>query len=221
MMQKEPRSGANSKALLIVAVVVGLLVAGSVAALYVVLVKAPTDLASATAEGIKDLFQVTPQVTINQTVVIEQNSPILEVATVSRDMSVDHRWTSAWMGSTKTLELRGTFTAKAGFNLQEPFDIDITRYPLSIDASLPQPAILSLEMRDMEILRDVDGWWNRVTAQDRESAIRALSAAAREQSERSGILEEVAQSAEARVRELVERNGASVAFRYPWDDWED
>jgi hypothetical protein len=218
MMQEESRSGASSRSLLIVAVVVGLLVAGSVAALYVVLVKAPAQLASATAEGIKDLFQVTPRVTINQTVVIEQNSPILEVATVSRDASVNYRWTSAWMGSTKELELRGTFTAKAGFNLQEPFDIDITRYPLSIDASLPQPVILSLEMRDVEIRRDEDGWWNRVTVQDRESAMRALGAAAREQAERSGLLDEVARSAEARVRELVERNGASVAFRYPWDD---
>ena len=217
-MQKEPRSGASSRTLLTVAVVVGLLVAGSVAALYVVLVKAPIDLAGATADGIKDLFQVTPRVTINQTVVIEQNNPILEVATVSRDVFVDHRWTSAWMGSTKALELRGTFTAKAGFNLQDPFDIDITRYPLSIDVSLPQPIILSLEMRDMEILRDEDGWWNRVTSQERESAMRALGAAAREQVERSGVLEEVARSAEARVRELVERNGASVAFRYPWDD---
>ena len=67
--------------------------------------------------------------TINETVVIEQSTPILEVATISRQSLVDHSWSHSWLGSTKSLHIRGTFTAKAGFDLREPFTIDIHARP--------------------------------------------------------------------------------------------
>jgi hypothetical protein len=218
MPQEQARSGTLSRALLITAVMGCAVVLTASIALYIVLVKAPADLASATADGINEVFRVTPRVTINQTVVIEQNSPILEVATVSRDVYVDYRWNNAWMGSTKTVELQATFTAKVGFDLTEPFNLDVSRYPLSVEAHLPEPKILSLEMNDFEIVVDEDGWWNRVTEQDRENAVDQVRAIAREKAEGSGVLEEARNSAEERVREMVERNGASVEFRYPWDD---
>ena len=217
MPREESRSRAVSGVVLVAAVVGCVMLAGSVAA-YLVMVKAPADLAGATADGIKEFFRVTPRVTINQTVVIEQTSPILEMATVSRDVYVDYRWANEWVGSTKAMEFQATFTARAGFDLTEPFSIDVKRYPLAIEARLPEPKILSLDMNGFEIVKDEDGWWNRVTTQDREDAIRQVRVLAREKAERSGVLEEARNSAEERVRELVERNSSSVEFRYPWDD---
>ena len=193
----------------IVAVV--LFITGIIAA-YQLLFVAPKELAHATADGIRSLFQLTPRVTINQTVVIEQNSPILEVATVSRPLFVDHEWSHTWLGSTKTLHVRGAFTAKAGYDLKKPFEIEIIPSPLSVKARLPDPELLSLQMDSFEVLLDESGWWNRLTEEDRTNAVIALQQVARSKAETSGILEEVRRSAEERIRELVERNGAQVSF---------
>ena len=200
------------RAVTIMGILIALLfIAGTVTA-YRFLIQAPAKLAHATADGLRTLFQVTPRVTINETVIIEQNSPILEVATVSRQLFADHEWSHTWLGSTKTLHVRGTFTAKAGYDLKKPFEITITPSPLSVTARLPDPELLSMQMDSFEVLRDENGWWNRLTEEDRTNAVNTLRILARSKAERSGILEEVQRSAEERIREIVEKNGAQVAF---------
>jgi len=200
------------RAVTIMGILVALLfIAGTVTA-YRFLIQAPAKLAHATADGLRTLFQVTPRVTINETVIIEQNSPILEVATVSRQLIADHEWTHTWLGSTKFLHVRGTFTAKAGYDLKKPFEITITPSPLSVTARLPDPELLSMQMDSFEVLRDENGWWNRLTEEDRTNAVNTLRMLARSKAKRSGILEEVQRSAEERIREVVEKNGAQVAF---------
>jgi hypothetical protein len=201
-----------SRIVLIVGVVLALaMVAGSIA-FYVIFVKAPSDLARNTADGIRELFNFTPRVKIEQTVVIEQSAPILEVATVSKGIFVDHHWEHTWLGSTKSVEMQASFTVKAGFDLHEPFEITVEKNPLRVYAGLPAPKILSLQMDNYRITRDENGWWNRVSDADREHAVMELQNVARQKAESSGILEEVRSSAEQRIREIVERNGATVAF---------
>ncbi len=107
---------------------------------------------------------------------------------------------------------------KAGFDLREPFTIDITRFGLTIQASLPEPRILSLEMNTYKIIKDENGWWNRVTDQDREEAFYRLRTAARKAVQDSGILEEARATAKERIREIVQRNGSTVEFWSPLDD---
>jgi hypothetical protein len=173
----------------------------------------PSDLAHKTAEGVRQAFDVTPQVRANETIVIEQNTPILEVATVSREMFINHSWQQTWMGSTKTIQIQGVFTAKAGFDLREPFRIDIEKKPLHVVARVPPPKLLSIEMREYKVLKDENGWWNSVTPQDREEAVRQIRAEAIDKAEHSGLLEESQASVEARIREIVERNGSTAVFR--------
>jgi hypothetical protein len=203
----------NVKTPLVIAAAVVLIIAAATMAFYVVVVKVPSDLARNTAEGVRQFFNFTPQVRINQTIVIEQTTPILEVATVSREMFIDHSWQQTWMGSTKTIQIQGVFTAKAGFDLREPFRIDIERRPLHVVAWVPPPKLLSIDMKDYKVLKDEDGWWNNVTRQDREEAVRQIRAEAIEKAKRSGLLEESQASVEARIREIVERNGSTVVFK--------
>jgi hypothetical protein len=191
---------------------VAVIIIGALIAAYIIVIKIPVDLANATARGIKEAFQVTPQVKVDQTVVIEQNTPIMELATVARQVLVDYSWTHTWLGSTKTMRLRGVFTAKAGIDLHEPFRIAIKRNPLRVDATLPSPRILSLTMDSYRVLEDENGWWNRISPADREAAMLNLQAAARVQAEQSGILDEVRKSFESRIKEIVERNGAVAEF---------
>lgn len=187
-----------------------LFVAGTFVA-YRLLIQAPAELAQATADGFRSLFQVTPRVTVNETVIIEQTSSIIEIATVSRPLLVDHEWSDTWLGSTKSLRVRGTFTAKAGFDLKKPFEIVVGSSPLRVTARLPRPELLSLQMDSFEILRDESGWWNRLTEEDRTKAVTTLQSVARDKAEGSGILDEAQRSAHNRIRELVERNGGVMA----------
>jgi hypothetical protein len=197
---------------LTLAAVVLVLVIVALWSFYALFVKGPADLAAATAQGIEEAFQFRPRVTINQTVIIEANTPILEVATVSRQLQVDYQWSHTWLGSTKTLRLVGTFTAKAGFDLHEPFDINIERSPLRVRATLPPPRLLSVTLDTYYAPVDESGWWNKISPADREQATAALLANARWQAEHSGMLEEARKSAEDRITEIVTRNGATVEF---------
>ena len=52
-----------------------------------------------------------PRVTINEKVICEQSSSVLELAVVERDMLVERETENTWMGSTKRLRVRGTFSA--------------------------------------------------------------------------------------------------------------
>lgn len=186
--------------------------------MYIVLVKIPTDLASNVARGMKEILNFTPQVRINEHVVIEQSVPVAELATISRDLSVEYVWSHQWLGSTKTLALRGTFTAKAGFDLHEPFTVDIQKFPLKVRATMPLPKILSLQMNSYNVLRDEDGWWNKISPSDRENAVQELHRVAREKAENSGMLDETRSTVEQRIKEIVERNAATVEFVYPWQE---
>lgn len=202
----------TANVLLIAGIVIALLLAGAGVTAYFLVVRAPADLARRTAEGIREVFDFTPRVTLNETVLIAENIPILEVAIVSRSLVVHHRWSHTWLGSTKTLELHGSFTAKAGFDLHEPFTIDIQRSPLRVVARMPAPKLLSVQMDSFLVVQDENGWWNRITEEDRTEAVRTLQARARDQSEASGILLEARHSAEDRIREVVQRNGDVVVF---------
>ena len=203
----------NVKTPLAIAAAIVLVIVAVTVAFYVVAVKVPSALAHETAEGIRQAFNFTPQVRINQTIVIEQNTPILEVATVSREMLVDHSWQQTWMESTKTIQIQGVFTAKAGFDLREPFRIDIERRPLHVVAWVPPPKLLSIDMKEYRVLKDENGWWNSVTLEDRQDAVRQIRAVAIDKATHSGLLEESQASVEARIREIVERNGSTVVFR--------
>jgi len=205
----------TSHVLLIAGIILALLLAGAGVTAYLLVVKAPADLARRTAEGIREVFDFTPRVTLNETVLIAENTPILEVATVSRSLVVHHRWSHTWLGSTKILELHGSFTAKAGFDLHEPFTIDIQRSPLRVVARMPAPKLLSVQMDSFLVVEDENGWWNRITEKDRTEAVRTLQARARGQSEASGILLEARRSAEDRIRDVVQRNGDVVVFPSP------
>ena len=86
-----------------------LLVTLSIAA-YTLLVFIPSRLAQQSYEGAKQIgrdiakaFNVTPEITVNNTVVLQQQTPILELATLSQKFQHHYDWTNTWLGSTKKL----------------------------------------------------------------------------------------------------------------------
>ncbi|MES2766654.1 MAG: DUF4230 domain-containing protein [Bacteroidota bacterium] len=205
---------APKKIIAIGAVVITLLIAAPISMHY--MVKAPVDgallLAEKTAAGFKEMFNFTPKVTLNETVVIEENLPISELATVKRDLWVEHSWQHTFLGSTKKITVRGVYASKAGFDLNEKFTVKINRDNMNVVTDMPEPKILSLELKQYDLVTDKNGTWNKLTAQDRENAVRALQRIARDKAETSGIKQEAKSSVENRIREIAQRNGARAEF---------
>ena len=162
-------------------------------------------MAESLASDFDRVFQFTPQVSVDSVVVIAANTPVLELVTTQRELLVRHRWSHTWLHSTKNLEVEATFTAKAGFDLKEPFRINIDPRSGYISAELPPPKLLSLGMSDVRVLQDEDGFWNKLTAEDRQTAFRALEDKARKKISTSKLLPEARLEAEKQIRELIER----------------
>lgn len=164
---------------------------------------AATTLASETARGVKEALNVTPRVSVNSLTVVEQSAPIMELALVRKTLFKEYSWHHSFLGSVKTLVLRGVFEAKAGFDLRDSFALDIRSEPFSVRVFLPAARILSLEMKEYRVEKDESGFWNFLTAQDREQAVAAMQREARQTAESSGILEESKREAQKRIEEII------------------
>jgi hypothetical protein len=105
------------------------------------------------------------------------------------------------------------FTAKAGFDLTEPFRIKIDPRTGSISAELPPPKLLSLGMGDVRVIQDEDGLWNKLTTEDRELAFHALEEKARKKFAESSLVPEARLEAEKQVRELIEKAGSATSLK--------
>jgi hypothetical protein len=179
-------------------------------AVYVIVVKVPTDLAHNVAEGVRHNFNFTPEVRLNETVVVQQSAPILELATVSKSLMVEETYTHTFLGSTKILVVRGIFTAKAGYDLNQKFLLRITTNPTKITAEFPEPKLLSLEMTRYEVVRDESGWWNYITREEREAAVNRLQDKARQQALASGLLRDAQTLMERELHTLLGAHGVPV-----------
>src|SRR3954467_275590 len=77
---------------------------------YVITVVIPTTLAKRSYEGAKQIgddirkvFQFTPEITVNNTVVLQQQTGILELAVLSQTFKHEYEWINTWAGSTKKI----------------------------------------------------------------------------------------------------------------------
>jgi len=139
---------------------------------------------------IRDAFvevaQLQPRVTVNNRVYLEKTTAMAELAVLSRQIEVEHEFLHTWAGSTKRVKLHGTFLAKAGFDLQQDFTVDLR--PDEIAIRIPHAAILGVEQKQTEVLAFENGLWNRISAADLQNELAALPALARQKATESGIL---------------------------------
>ena len=147
------------------------------------------------AAGVRDAFVAVtgmqPRVTVNEHVVYEQSSPVLELAVLSREASVERETESSWLGSTKHLRLRGQYRIKAGYDLQRPFAVrlDSARAGM-VQLKLPRPKLLSVEMMRLDVLNMDNGLWNRVQPEEFEQEVNMLNLEARQKAWQTGVAAE-------------------------------
>jgi hypothetical protein len=188
-------------------------------AAYLLLVVIPSRVASNTYEGakqigadIREALQLTPTITVNNMIVLQQEAAVLELATASQQFNHRYTWTNKWMGSTKKVQIEGSFTAKAGFDLQHRFSIDIKNDEAIV--TLPEPKLLSITLENDVTFRDEHGVWNWVNAEDRNAAINAFTSDAKRFAQQGRVVEKARESLEKQLTDILSAHGKSVTIRY-------
>jgi Protein of unknown function (DUF4230) len=186
---------------------------------YVIVVVIPTRLAERSYEGAKqigrdisDAFQFTPEITVNNTVVLQQQTPILELATLSQKFQHQYEWTNTRLGSTKKINITGSFEAKAGFNLNKRFAIEINDDKALV--FLPKPQLLSIESLSDVKFEDENGYWNWVDMNDRSKAMNAFTRDAKKYAEQAEFVSKAQQAMEDKLREILKLHGKEMEIYY-------
>src|SRR5262249_19906840 len=132
---------------------------------------------------------------------MEQTTPVSELAVLSRIIEVEHEFLHTWVGSSKRVKLHGTFTAKAGFDLQEQVTIDIR--PTEIVIQLPHAQILGIEQNQVEVLAFENGLWNRISEADVQSELSILPQLARQKATQTGLPGEAERTLEQQLDQRI------------------
>lgn len=198
--------------------IIALLMVGTIAS-YVVLVVIPTQLAERGYEAAKTLgedfkkaFQFTPEITVNNTVVLNQQTPVLEMAVLAQNFEHRYSWTNTWLNSTKQIFITGTFEAKAGFDLNQKFSIVLKDDKAII--MFPEPKILSVESQGDITYRDESGVWNWINEDDRTKATNAFIQDARKYATHAAFVQDAKVHMEKRLRVLLQPYAKDVVIEY-------
>ena len=165
------------------------------------------ELARRVVDGIARRLQFRPEVRVDQVTVLQAETPILELATVRREFNHDYEWEHQWLGSTKRLHLRGTFAAKAGVDLNEKFYLEVDSRDLRVKAEFAEPRVLGVEMLAYRA-EEEEGYWNKLGAEEREQAVNALIASAREAAAQdAGLTAEARRMLDVQIAAAVTESG--------------
>ncbi len=156
---------------------------------------APSEAVASVARAFKEILQLQPRVTINERVVLNQSTPLLELTVLQREVEVEREMEHTWMGSTKRVRLRGHYRVKVGFDLSQSFSVDLSDQPgIPARVSLPAPRILGVEQIRTEVLALENGLWNRITADNLGTELAALPDEAKRKAFRAGVTREAEQA---------------------------
>ena len=148
-----------------------------------------------------DVAHLQPRITINNRVYMEQTTPTSELVVLSRRIEVEHELLHTWVGSSKRVKLHGTFTAKAGFDLQQGLSIDIR--PTEIVVQMPHARILGVEQQQVAVLAFENGLWNRISGQDVQSELSVLPELARKKAAESGLPAQTEQTLQQQLEQRI------------------
>lgn len=178
-----------------------LVIGAVVLALYFFVVRAPTDaadnarsVAGRIADDIARRIQYKPSVTISQKTEFFRNQEVMELALIESSIHQENTWKHEWLGSVKEITLDGSYRVKTGFVLDPRFLVDVDPSRKVVTVRLPPPVVLSVEQIGLD-LRENDGWWNKLTPSDRQTALDDFRRTARLQAEKDSSTLEEARSA--------------------------
>lgn len=188
-------------------------------AAYSVLVFIPTQMAKRSyaaaaevGEEIRKAFQFTPEIRVNNTIVLNQQTSLFELAVLEQTFEHRYVWENSWLGSTKKISISGRFRAKAGFDLHKKFAIDLRDKKAYV--TLAPPRALSVESLGDIVYRDEQGIWNWVDLDDRTRATNAFVRDARRYAEKATFVNDAKKEIEDRLEALLGPYVEEVVIQY-------
>jgi len=198
--------------------IIALIVVGTIAA-YIVLVTIPTQLTKRSYEAAKTLgedfkkaFQFTPEIIVNHTIILNQQTPVLELAVLNQNFEHRYSWTNTWMNSTKQITITGTFEAKAGFDLNKKFSILLKEDQAIV--TLPEPKILSVESQGDIAYSDEQGVWNWINTENRAQATNAFIQDARTFANQADFVQDAKKQMDEKLRALLKPYAKEIIIEY-------
>ncbi|MFN8575544.1 MAG: DUF4230 domain-containing protein [Candidatus Sericytochromatia bacterium] len=133
------------------------------------------------AKDISSYLNFTPKISVNNIAVVKKELPILELATLElKDVKYSYSWSDKWLNSEKKININGNFDIKFGFDLNKSFEINIDETKKEISLTLPQPKILSIELKRSS-LESEDGWINKINDNDRNIVLNSFITSAKKE----------------------------------------
>lgn len=198
----------------LIALVVVLTIAG-----YIFLVMIPSEIAERSYAGARSLgedirkaLRFTPEIKVNNTIVLHQQTSAFELAVLEQNFDHRYTWQNSWLGSTKKIFISGTFQAKAGFDLGKKFSITLRDSVAYV--TLPAPRTLSVESLGNVAYRDEQGIWNWVNMDDRTRATNAFIRDARRYASRARFVNDAKTEIERKLEQLLEPYADKVIINY-------
>lgn len=139
--------------------------------------------------------------------------PIAEFAVLSREGEFSEEWRQTRMLSTKKVVITARCVAKAGFDLNREFTVDVDHWTGRTTVTLPPPKILSVELAGDYRIHGENGLVNWLSDADLAEALRFFRAAVRSEMENSGLPEQAGEAALRRLDALAAEAGQPIAFR--------
>jgi len=165
------------------------------------------DLAKRIGSDIRDTLQIQPKIIVGERTILERTSEKTELVTISQVLEHTHSFEHTWAGSTKRLEMKGLFTAKAGFIVDDSFSIHVSEDGGRIAIRHGPPRLISCELQEVSIVKDENGFWNKLSTEDRQSAQNSLIQGARKAAEESNLLQKAKESLKLRLAPLQAKHG--------------
>jgi hypothetical protein len=197
------------------------LVLVTIAAIVLAALYSCTAAADHTVASVRDafasVFQLRPEITLNQRVVMTQTAPIAELAVVTKEELVTVGFTQNFTLDSypipltaKTVSVEAVYRIKAGFDLRQPFHVTIDSTTHAVHATLPHAKILSVEQVGDLTYHGEDSVLNRITDPERQNILNSLNAAAHAQAEGSGLKLDAEKQASDRLQEIFRHNGQPI-----------
>lgn len=197
---------------------IALIVFGTIAA-YVLLVMIPTQMAKRSYEGARTLgedfrkaFRFTPEVKVNNTIVLNQQVSEFQLSVLSQNFEHRYVWEHSFLGSTKKIFINGTFSAMVGFDLHQKFSVTLRDDEAVI--VLPPPETLSVESMGDISYRDEHGIWNWVSTENRTHATNAFITDARRYANDAPFVQDGKAEMERRLKAVLAPYAKEVTVHY-------
>ncbi|MEM9445540.1 MAG: DUF4230 domain-containing protein [Verrucomicrobiota bacterium] len=172
------------------------------------------ELLSKTSELFEEILQVQPKIIMNQEVIQKQSAPITELAMIEQEFTFTYEWKHRWLTSTKKMKLTSSFRAKAGFDLQESFQLLYDQESQSVTASLPAAKLLSIEQIGMIDSHNEHGWINRIQESEREEVLNLFLQAARMHANQTDLAWQAEEQITQQLKELAQQQNIPISLNF-------